>query len=244
MPDPAAPAGLIDADPPKVARILAAAGELLLARGIKGVTISEVARKALIGKGTVYLYWKTKEDLLLELVCRDFLALAEEVTQALRTDPDLARPSRLCPHMLRQAASHPFVTALQRNDEDLLGVLTSDPRSGRLLQALGPEAVMHRALPIWRQHGLARNDWALADQAFALHSLLVGFRTTSTQQQGPQADDANWVIAASVAALLGSEQASPEQILAVADQGIGVLASQSAAARALLTYPVTASLRS
>jgi AcrR family transcriptional regulator len=63
-----------------VTRVLAAAGELVLARGSRGVTIAEVARRAHIGKGTVYLYWKTKEDLLLDLVCRDFLALADEIT--------------------------------------------------------------------------------------------------------------------------------------------------------------------
>lgn len=240
MLDPAAPAGPAASDPPKAVRILAAANDLLLARGIKGVTISEVARKAHIGKGTVYLYWKTKEDLLLDLVCRDFLALAEEMTDALHADPDLARPSRLCPHMVRQAASHPFVSALQRNDDELLGVLTADPRSGRLLKALGPEAVMHQALPIWRRHNLARTDWALADQAFALHSLLAGFRLAITQEHGPQADDPDQVLAASVTALLGPEAASAEQIRATAEQGLGVFADQSAAARALITHPASA----
>lgn len=237
MPDSPPPVGPLRADPPKAARILTAAGDLLLARGIKGVTISEVARKAHIGKGTVYLYWKTKEDLILELVCRDFLALADEVSATLRQDPDLARPSRLCPHMLQQAAAHPLVTALQRGDEDLLGVLTADKRSGLLLDALGPEAVIREALPVWREHGLARTDWPLADQVFALHSLLTGFRQTAVQQHGPQVPDPGRVIAHSVTALLGPETASTEQVHATAQKGLVVFAEESAVARSLITHP-------
>jgi AcrR family transcriptional regulator len=227
--------------PPKAARILAAAGELLLARGSKGVTIAEVARKAHIGKGTVYLYWKTKEDLLLDLVCRDFVALADEVTAAVTADSDLARPSRLCPHMLHIAAAHPFVSALQRNDDGLLGVLTDDPRSARLLDALGPEAVMHQALPIWRANDLARADWPLADQAFALHSLLTGFRTTTGLRYWPQIDDPGQVLAAAVTALLGPERATPEQVRAAAAEGIRIFAEQRATALDLIAQPTHAS---
>ena len=86
---------------PKAARILAAAGDLLLHRGSRGVTIADVAQKAHVGKGTVHLYWDAKEDLLLGLIGRDLLALADGFTAALAADPDLARPSRLAPRLLQ-----------------------------------------------------------------------------------------------------------------------------------------------
>ena len=220
----------------KAVRILAAAGELLLGRGSRGVTIAEVARKAHIGKGTVYLYWKTKEDLLLELVCRDFLALADEVTAELTADPDLARPSRLCPNMLRGAATHPFVSALQNNDEELLGVLTDDPRSARLLDILGPDAVMRRILPIWRANDLARTDWPPADQAFALRALLAGFVVTAGRPDASIADPGR-VLAATVTALLGPERATPAQVRAAAADGIDILAEGRAIASDLVDRP-------
>ena len=47
----------------KAARLLASAGELLLSRGARGFTVADVAKRAHVGKGTVYLYWPTKEDL-------------------------------------------------------------------------------------------------------------------------------------------------------------------------------------
>ena len=217
---------------PKAARILAAAGELLLGRGSKGVTIAAVAAKAHIGKGTVYLYWKSKEDLLLGLLCRDFLSLADDIIAAVTADTELARPSRLCPDMLHTSAAHPFVTALQSGDDELLGVLTDDPRAATLLEHLGPDAVMHTVLPIWRRHGLARTDWAPADQGLALQALLNGFRTATIDQ--PTAER---VLAASVTALLGPENATADQVRTAAAEGIRALTEARALAQDIIDRP-------
>ncbi|MEQ0564478.1 helix-turn-helix domain-containing protein [Amycolatopsis sp. NEAU-NG30] len=225
---------------PKAARILAAAGELLLARGSKGVTIAEVAARAHIGKGTVYLYWKTKEDLLLGLVCRDFLALADDVTEAVTADPDLARPSRLVPDMLATAARHPFVDALHNDDDGFLGALTDNPRAAKLLETLSPDAMMYGVLPIWRGHGLARTDWPLDEQALALHALFTGFRAiTGRSRPRPVPAEAGPVIAKSVTALLGPEDATPAQIRAAAADGIRALAAARAAALEIIALPAS-----
>lgn len=42
--------------------------ELFIKKGINNVTISEVAKTAGIGKGTVYEYFKNKEDIVFEIV--------------------------------------------------------------------------------------------------------------------------------------------------------------------------------
>lgn len=220
---------------PKAARILAAAGELLLGRGSKGVTIADVAQRAHVGKGTVYLYWKSKEDLLIGLVCRDFVALADTVTAEVTADPELARPSRLCPNMLRHAAGHPFVDALQRGDDHLLGVLTDDPRSAELLDHLGLDGVMHRILPLWRANGLARTDWPVDEQAFALQALTTGFIATRTPAT---VTDPEQVLAAAVTALLGPEKATAKQVRTAAEQGLAMLADGRATALDIITRPV------
>ncbi|WP_433870454.1 TetR/AcrR family transcriptional regulator [Saccharopolyspora sp. CA-218241] len=225
---------------PKAARILAAAGELLLGRGSRGFTIADVAQRAHVGKGTAYLYWKTKEDLLLGLICRDFVALADAVTEAVTADPELARPSRWCPRVLRTAAEHPFVNALRSHDDDLLGVLADDPRSATLLDTLGPDAVMHEVLPIWRRHGLARTDWPLADQALALHALTFGFAPAAGLPRfRAEVAEPEQVLAAAVTALLGPEQATPEQVRATATEGLRSLAEGRATALRIID-PATA----
>lgn len=225
--------------PSKVTRVLAAAGELVLSRGSRGVTIAEVARRAHIGKGTVYLYWKTKEDLLLDLVCRDFLALADETIAAVTEDPDLARPSRLCVQMLQATTAHPYVGALSGDDEELLGTLADDPRSTTLLDALGPDAVMRQILPIWRANDLARTDWPLGEQALALDSLISGFKLTTTRRSAPRVHDPERVLAAAVTALLGPERATPQQVRATAAAGVRDLDEKRAVVVELLSQPAT-----
>ncbi len=223
----------------KAARLLAAAGELLLGRGAKGFTVADVAARAHVGKGTVYLYWPTKEDLLIGLIGRGFLSALDDLIQRLTEQPDLARPSRFCPTMLEIATSQPLIAALQRHDDDLLGVLADHPRSIALHDTLGPSAVLHAVLPIWRQNRLARADWDLADQAFALRALITGIALSLIgPAPGPMpADDPMRVLSVAVTALLGSERANLQQIRSTANEIVGFLREGQAAALDVIEPP-------
>ena len=59
--------------PDKRGRLLAAASGVFARRGFRGATIDEIAAAAGVAKGTVYLYFASKEDL--------FFALFEHMTQ-------------------------------------------------------------------------------------------------------------------------------------------------------------------
>jgi AcrR family transcriptional regulator len=62
---------LVRHDPAKVARILKVMRELVLRHGLRSISVSDIVRSAHISKGTLYLYWRTKEDLIAELCsCR------------------------------------------------------------------------------------------------------------------------------------------------------------------------------
>ena len=50
-------------DPETDARIIAAAGELMLQRGYERTTVDDVAARAGVGKATVYRRWPSKDDL-------------------------------------------------------------------------------------------------------------------------------------------------------------------------------------
>ncbi|GAA3112267.1 AcrR family transcriptional regulator [Kribbella aluminosa] len=219
-------------------RILAAARELLLKRGVKGLTVAEIAQRSHVGKGTAYLYWATKEDLLFGLVARDFLAVLDHEIAALTADPDLARPHRLCPHLIHTALDNPFVRALQTGDTDLLGILAKHRRSKELLDLLGPAALMYTVLPVWRRHGLARTDWSLDDQAYALQALMIGFLETTTTRipvlHNVNVDEPDKVMAAAVTALLGPDQADPAQLRATANEGLTLLAERRQSVLALI----------
>jgi AcrR family transcriptional regulator len=222
-------AALAEQDSDKAARILAAARELVLKRGVKGLTVAEIAQKAHVAKGTVYLHWETREDLLVGVFARDFMAALDDCAAALTAEADLCRPHRFLPWIIRAALDHPFVRALHIGDDDLLGVLTQHPRSAKLRDELGPAALMYNTLPVWRRHRLVRTDWPLDDQAYALQALTAGFVDAATRTRvlpGVTVDAPDRVIAASVTALLGPDQASPEDVRAAAEDGLRMMAEK------------------
>ncbi len=231
-------AELAEHDSGTSARILAAARELVLKRGVKGLTIAEIAERAHVGKGTAYLYWKTKDELLLGLFARDFLAVVGEEIEALTADPDVARPHRLCPRLAGAALEHPFVRALQTGDADLLGALARHPRATELLDQLGPAGMVHTVLPVWRQHRLARTDWPLDEQAYALQALIAGFLETATRTSvlhSVTVENPEKVMAAAVTALLGPEEADPADVRAAAAEGLRLLQEKREAVLATIT---------
>jgi AcrR family transcriptional regulator len=65
--------------------LLTSASALFERHGFAGVTMAEIAREAGLAKGTVYLYFKTKEELFLALLDRELdrwsLAMAEALSQ-------------------------------------------------------------------------------------------------------------------------------------------------------------------
>jgi AcrR family transcriptional regulator len=231
----ASPAELPEQSSVRAARLLEAAGDLLMGRGAKGFTVADVAQRAHVGKGTVYLYWPTKEDLLVGLIGRAFLSLIDDLIQTLTDEPDLARPSRFCPMMLEIATGKPLLAALQRHDEDLLGVLTRHPRSVAMRDALGPAAVLGAVLPIWRAHGLARTDWDPDDQAFALNGLITGVAMSLIGPgAAPAVGDPLVVLGAAVTALLGPERGNQKQLRATADDITAFLRQGRVAALGLI----------
>jgi AcrR family transcriptional regulator len=232
MAEPALP------DSDKAARILAAARELVFKRGFRGVTVAEIAAKAYVGKGTVYLYWDTKEDLFHGLLVRDFLAMLDGYVEELAGDPELFRPNRLFPRLVTSVVDHPFVRALHARDSDLLGVLADHPRSRQLLDRLGPDALMHTVLPVWRRYRLARTDWPLDEQAYALRALMTGFldaETTPRAASDLTADARVRIMSAAATTLLGPEQAGPDDVQATAREGLRLLGEAREAVRASLT---------
>jgi len=79
--------------------ILSAARELFARQGYEESTIAEIARAAGVAVGTVYLYFQSKHDILLD-VC---LALNEEVAQAIRSPANLELPIRQVPRAIIEA---------------------------------------------------------------------------------------------------------------------------------------------
>src|SRR4051794_15078913 len=71
-------------DPGKRAQILRAATEVFSSRQFHTVLVDEVAAAAGVGKGTLYLYFPTKEQLFYATILEAFDALTAELEDAVR----------------------------------------------------------------------------------------------------------------------------------------------------------------
>lgn len=96
----------------KYQAILDAALEVFAAKGFYEAKVSEIARAAGVADGTIYLYFKNKDDLLISL----FEAKLEEVNAGLRAElANVAGPQqrieRVIRYHLRRASEHPSLTA-------------------------------------------------------------------------------------------------------------------------------------
>ncbi len=70
--------------------ILEAAGVVFFEKGLRAATLDEIAEKAEVSKGTIYLYFSSKEDLYCSLMTKGLLMLLETFRQS---NPDESDPT-------------------------------------------------------------------------------------------------------------------------------------------------------
>lgn len=158
-------------------RILEAAGELLLAWGYGRVTIDEIARRAKVGKGTVYLHWKTKDALLLAVMLKAQHRTHKAQLVRMRADPLEILPSRMLRSIFSAFLAEPVLRAFYTDDYDILGRLNDTAKKEFAeLMAQGDQA-LHRHLEVLREHGLVRDDTKVPHQLYSLRAISTGFFT-------------------------------------------------------------------
>ena len=153
-------------------RILDVTAELLLRHGYKRVTIDDVASGACIGKGTIYLHWKTREALFWAVLQREAARLLEQIMARLAEDPALALPGRLMRAIFVEAARRPLVRALLLSDAEVLGALATDQAVAAAQRELSGN---ENYLELLREQGLLRPGLTVAGAGFVLGSVMRGF---------------------------------------------------------------------
>lgn len=153
-------------------RILDVTAELLVRHGYKRVTIDDVATGAGIGKGTIYLHWKTREALFWAVLQREAARLLEQILARLADDPHLALPGRLMPAIFVEVAGRPLVRALLLSDAEVLGALANDQAVAAAQRELGGN---ENYLDLVREQGLLRPGLTVEAAGFVLGSVMRGF---------------------------------------------------------------------
>ena len=75
-------------DPEKYQRILDAAIDVIAQRGFFNARVSDIANGAGVADGTIYLYFKNKEQILMAAISRAFSVFMERARAELKKSPD------------------------------------------------------------------------------------------------------------------------------------------------------------
>jgi AcrR family transcriptional regulator len=118
-------------------RILDAAATLLARWGYRKTTVDDVAREASVGKGTIYLYWKDKNDLFRAAIWREQQRYSEEAQRRISDDPEGGLLHRITIHGMLAALSNPLMTAIFRGNSDIFNGFLGAYDPGFLNQLLG-----------------------------------------------------------------------------------------------------------
>ncbi|GAA4201987.1 TetR/AcrR family transcriptional regulator [Streptosporangium oxazolinicum] len=154
-------------------RILDAAGELLVRLGYRKVTVEDIAQLAGIGKGTVYLHWRTKQQLFEALLLREAISYVEQLLDGLRRDPALLLPHRFVAESFLIVGGRPVLRALSE------GYLRQ--RQGRFTDAfLHSQELLasERFYGLMTRHGLFRDD--VPSLSYTLSAMMMGFHLDDT----------------------------------------------------------------
>lgn len=103
--------------------ILDVAAEMLLRFGYKRVTVDDVAARAGIGKGTIYLHWKTREALFIAVLAREYARAIDELLELIQQDAQAALPQRLTASFYLIVMKRPLLQAVYTADLETLGRL-------------------------------------------------------------------------------------------------------------------------
>lgn len=205
-------------------RILDAAGELMLRLGYRKVTIEDVAKRAGVGKGTVYLHWPTKERLFEAVLMRESIVLQEELADAFRADVNAVRPHRFVRWAFVAMQRKPLLHAMLTDNAELLGSLRdSTLRSQKLL-------TNEQYYRFMIEHGLLRDDFP--DLDYAMQAAVAGYFLVDADLPGPDHEARADALARTVrAAFEPAAEPDPATLRLVSEQLITLFTELSSAYR-------------
>lgn len=167
IPLPAGARGTAVPDGAKRRQILEGARRVFLDHGFDGASMGEVARAAGVSKGTLYVYFDSKEALFEALTLDERCDLAEGLFQLDEADPDIgAVLRRLGMSFMRMMVRPDHVSSVRM----VIGAADKFPRFGRSFYEAGPQYGSERLRAYLERHVAARrlriDDTLLAAEQF------------------------------------------------------------------------------
>jgi AcrR family transcriptional regulator len=154
-------------------RILDAASTLILRWGYNKINIEDIARQAGVGKGTIYMHWKTRAELFQALYRRESMEMAADYTRHIREDPASATLHGLYKYYILTLVRRPLLKRLLLRDQEMAGKFAlGEHGNAAFLERLDG---LKTYLEFLRQEGLVRTDNTVREQVYMLSAIVMGF---------------------------------------------------------------------
>jgi AcrR family transcriptional regulator len=154
-------------------RILDAAATLILRWGYQKTTLDDISREAGVAKGTIYLHWKTREELFAALIKREKVETAVDLQQRISADPAGSTLRGTLKHSALALMKRPLLKAVLLNDMNILGKLAQHDHNSIAYKEKITGFTTY--LEFLREHELIRTDLSLRAQAYIYSAIFMGF---------------------------------------------------------------------
>jgi AcrR family transcriptional regulator len=154
-------------------RILDVAAELVQRWGYKKTTIDDIARQARVAKGTVYLHWKSREELFISLITREKINEAQRFKEAIAQEPEGITLPNMIKHSLLAGLRNPLLRAIILQDSEMLGDLVHHPATTHNIEQ--QLALFGTLLDYQREQGMIRSDLLMDEQIYIIETISIGF---------------------------------------------------------------------
>ncbi len=151
-------------------RILEAAAELIVRWGYKKTTVDDIAKQAGVAKGTIYLHWKTREELFKAVLIHEELELMEDLKQRIASDPEGATLHGMLKHATLATMKRPIWKAVMTRDTEMLGTLLQDETA--IQRSIENFKIYFNVL---HEQGLIRSDLDMKQLMYLVNAITVGF---------------------------------------------------------------------
>lgn len=163
--------------------IIAAAEALFRARRYDEVTLDQIAAKARVGKGTIYLYFKSKEDLFFQMTTEDFENMLVRIGEIARSGRDVrSRLLGICSAVSAFFAERFMFLQIMHHEVQFLRNPQMQGRLKKNRKRL--REVLHDVFQDGVRKGILRKDCPLE----VMECLLVGamrLRNMTARESGP-----------------------------------------------------------
>ena len=171
-------------------RILDAASDLFVHYGYDKTTVDDIARAAGVGKGSIYLHFKSKDELFEGLLTREMVKYHERWMELIEADPKGGTIGGMYKNILVALSSSPFMSAMFRQDGRVLGNYLRKPNN--LFRNGQSQSTRYEFVKLMQEAGAIRQDVDPKVTAHIMNMLaygLVAMDEIMAKQEIPPTDD-------------------------------------------------------